>query len=327
LGSHKRQLRSHALVFINDTPAALELPREVTPEEYMVVFAKLSDSELQVGRKKRLLVRRHVTDRLLSHYRKNLDDYREIPTNHSYFDDGQTERILHSNSSIEGPDSDVIRDTDEATNRPGRVQRLNDVEISTSAGFRTSARPEIPAFRVNRSNNLMPHQYRKYELLAFPHLHSNGLGNVYDDDRTVHVPAPEARRHLLGLSIRTLATDPLWLLVNFDNSNKSSAQGLLTVRLSRDQGLANAAFQVTPDELQALAQHQDDSRRAALSGAPIPRAPRLLDNVRRVMSHLKRANIDEAFTKQTIQNRSRQRSPAFCVYIYRHSPIDEALMH
>ena len=106
----------------------------------------------------------------------------------------------------------------------------------------------------------MPHQCRKYELLAFPHLHSNGLGNVYDDDRTVHVPAPEARRHLLGLSIRTLATDPLWLLVNFDNSNKSSAQGLLTVRLSRDQGLANAAFQVTPDELQALAQHQDDSR-------------------------------------------------------------------
>lgn len=172
----------------------------------------------------------------------------------------------------------------------------------------------------------MPHQCRKYELLAFPHLHSNGLGNVYDDDRTVHVPAPEARRHLLGLSIRTLATDPLWLLVNFDNSNKSSAQGLLTVRLSRDQGLANAAFQVTPDELQALAQHQDDSRRAALSGASIPRAPRLLDNARRVMSHLKRANIDEAFTKQTIRNRSRQRSPAFCVYIYRHSPIDEALM-
>ena len=84
LGSHKRQLRSHALVFINDTPAALELPREVTPEEYMVVFAKLSDSELQVGQKKRLLVRRHVTDRLLSHYRKNLDDYREKPTNHSY---------------------------------------------------------------------------------------------------------------------------------------------------------------------------------------------------------------------------------------------------
>ena len=92
-----------------------------------------------------------MTDRLLSHYRKNLDDYREIPTNHSYFDDGQTERVLHSNSSIEGPDSDVIRDTDEATNRPGRVQRLNDVEISE--GYRSVWEWEKGLVSVNSNSH------------------------------------------------------------------------------------------------------------------------------------------------------------------------------
>ena len=42
LGTWKRTLRSHALVFLSQQPAALALPREVTPEQYMVVFAKMT---------------------------------------------------------------------------------------------------------------------------------------------------------------------------------------------------------------------------------------------------------------------------------------------
>jgi len=49
-----------------DKPAAECLPREVTPDEYFVVFAKLSDSDVVTAKKNRLLVRRVVTDALLN---------------------------------------------------------------------------------------------------------------------------------------------------------------------------------------------------------------------------------------------------------------------
>ena len=38
-GRHNSQIRSHSLVFLNHVSPALALPREVTPDEYFVMFA------------------------------------------------------------------------------------------------------------------------------------------------------------------------------------------------------------------------------------------------------------------------------------------------
>jgi hypothetical protein len=288
LGTWKNTLRSHALVFLSQQPAALALPREVAPEQYMVVFAKMSDNEIAIAIKKKLLVRKVVTDKLLAHYRANVDSYKDIPENTSFYSENPTERHLAANFSNDGPDSTIIRDVEDATTRPGHVQRLRVVEVSSSAAYTSAPRlDELSAFRVNRSSNLMKHHSREYELAAFAHLHPNGLGTVYDADRKVRVSPAEAKRHLLSLSNRAFATDPLWTLVNYDNSNKDKAQGLMSVRLNRDKGLASAGCQVSPQELQALVQHQADTRRAALSGARIPAAPPLLTNAMRVMSNIK----------------------------------------
>jgi hypothetical protein len=49
---------------------------------------------------------------------------------------------------------------------------------------------------------------REYELAAFPDLHSNGLGTVYDSKRIVKVGAKEGRRHLSSLAL-TCSIDSL----------------------------------------------------------------------------------------------------------------------
>ena len=68
---------------------------------------------------------------------------------------------------------------------------------------------------------------REYELAAFPDIHSNGLGTVYDSKRIVKVGAKEGRRHLSSLALRTFAQHPIWGLVNIDKTNKEIGQGLM----------------------------------------------------------------------------------------------------
>jgi len=59
-GNSRRKLLSHSLLFRSERPAADKLPRTLTSNEYFVVFAKLTDDEATVQRKRRLLVRREV---------------------------------------------------------------------------------------------------------------------------------------------------------------------------------------------------------------------------------------------------------------------------
>ena len=208
-GRHGFQIRSHSLVFRNHAVAASLLPWKPPPELYFVVFAKLSDDEIASEHKSKLLVRKIVTDKLLRHYGNNIGDlYESIPYNHSFFGEkGEEEIVLTENSAIADESSDIIRDVDESSYRPGHVARLNNVEVTSSVAYCSPPRPgELPVFRVNRSSNLMNHRDRNCELSAFPHLHSNGLATVCDPSRTVHVAAGEARRHLLNLSLRTFAS-------------------------------------------------------------------------------------------------------------------------
>mmetsp|Transcript_69599 Transcript_69599/g.157337 ORF Transcript_69599/g.157337 Transcript_69599/m.157337 type:complete len:188 (-) Transcript_69599:555-1118(-) len=187
-----------------------------------------------------------------------MDIYREVPDNEGYFAEGEDEKILTDNYHDDGTESTIIKETEEARDRPGRVQLMNAAEVSTSAGYYGSADTEspteLPCFRVTRSSELRNHRSREYDLAAFPDLHSNGLGTVYDHKRAVHVSAPEARRHLAALSNRGHAQHELWLLVNFDNENKDKGQGLMTVRLDYDAKLSSAAFHVTEEELNAQLQ-------------------------------------------------------------------------
>ena len=45
-GKGRYRLLSHNMVFLNAQPAADSLPRELTSDEYYVVFAKMSDNEV-----------------------------------------------------------------------------------------------------------------------------------------------------------------------------------------------------------------------------------------------------------------------------------------
>jgi hypothetical protein len=285
-GRDMHQLRSHSLVFFSPQPAAKSLPREITPNEYYVVFAKLSDSEVVAQKKTRLLVRRQVTDALLQVYQENIHLYKHTPKNETFFDSGQNEKSLDDLFEVEDDDSNIIRDADESTQRPGRMHRLNDVVVSTSSAYNVFP-GNVPTFCVTRSSDLLSHRTREYALAAFPHLHSNGLGTVYDPKRKVPVGHAEGLRHLLSIGLRTFAQDPLWTLVNFDNLNKDKGQGLMTVRFDRDKSLAQAAYNVTEEQLQALMNHQHATRRAALSGGSVPRMPPVLNNASRVLSNLK----------------------------------------
>lgn len=79
---------------------------------------------------------------------------------------------------MEGDDSDMMQETDERFDRPGRDTYVNDAPISTLCAYANTR-----TFRVNRSDNLMRYNTRNYSLAAFPQLHSNGLSTVYDADR------------------------------------------------------------------------------------------------------------------------------------------------
>jgi hypothetical protein len=284
-GKGRYRLLSHNMVFLNAKPAADSLPRELTSGEYFVVFAKMSDGEVAVGKKKRLLVRKCVTDALRREYRFNLTQYAALPENKAFFAADDDERLLGDLSHNDGDESTLVGDVEEPAQRPGYLPRLNNVEVSTSTAFFGDA--PVPTFQVTRSSDLMDHRDPRYDTAVFPGLHSNGQATIYDPTRKVHVSAPEARRHLLSIELRSFAQHPLWTMVNFNNGMKDKGQGLMTVRLNRDPGLARAAFQVTKEQLGALVKQQHDSQRAALSGCPVPPIPPVLRNAQRVMSNLK----------------------------------------
>ena len=284
-GNSRKKLLSHSLLFKNDCPAAGKLPRTLTSLEYFVVFANLTDDEASVQRKRRLLVRREVTDEISALYRENLSMYRDIPTNHDYYPGDSSERLLEENSHDDGQDSTIITDVLESSDRVGAVQHFSDVEVVSATGFlRASQGGEgNPTVQVTRSNEIVDHRQKSYEIAGFPDLHSNGLGTVYDDSREIHVSPPEARRHLLSIGERGFAQHPVWSFVQLDNGNKQYGQGRMTACLKRDPSLAVAGFEVTEEQLQAQARRQREVQSSLLSGTSLPPLPPSLQNAERVM--------------------------------------------
>ena len=63
----------------------MAIPRDLCTSEYYVVFAKLTDSEIDCETKTRLLVRKQVTDKLRLLYAEGIDIYAKIPENVDYF--------------------------------------------------------------------------------------------------------------------------------------------------------------------------------------------------------------------------------------------------
>jgi len=55
----------------------------------MVVFCKLNDDEIRAQTKKRLLVRRVVTEHLIREFRGAMGLYGEVPDNGGYFAEGE----------------------------------------------------------------------------------------------------------------------------------------------------------------------------------------------------------------------------------------------
>jgi TPR repeat protein len=295
--SEKKSLRSHALIFLNAQPAASMFPRTVDRQEYFVVFANMNTTDLDIEKRARLLVRCNVTDALSDHYRRSLDKYRDVPTdNAAFFGAGIKEKILESNWEDDGQESTIIADAALPFQRPGFVPTGSGViGFFGKAGGDSSPQidsnvpdGELPAVLVvKRSSDCMNHRSRDAELAAFPDLHSNGLGNVYDDKRKVSVSPSAARQHLARLSNRMFAQHETWLMVNFDHMNKDNGQGYLSARLRRDPSLATSSYHVTEGELRELLEHQKDVKRCAQNGSPMPAFPENLQNAQRVISNIR----------------------------------------
>ena len=175
----------------------------------------MDGDKVVTAKKNRLLVRRVVTDALLKIYRDN-DLYSQVSDNNDAIFGDNFEIILEDSCAVEGDESNIMRDTDERFDRPGRDRPEIDAQVATLSAYTNNKQTYV----VYRSSNLMRHNSMEYDLNAFPHLHSNGLGTVHDSERAVHVPPGVGRRHLLRISLRTFAQDPLWMLVNFNNWNK-----------------------------------------------------------------------------------------------------------
>jgi hypothetical protein len=178
-GRNKNSLRSHALAFLSQHPAAMAIPRNLCISEYYVVFANLTDSEIDCESKTRLLVRKSTTDKLRVLYAKGIDIYAKIPENVNFFAPDEREKIL-PHFTNDGLDSTLIREAEIPAQRPGQVPRVMEIEVRTSSAFlgASPAAPGVglPTFRVTRSSDCMNCRTREYELAAFPDLHSNGLG-------------------------------------------------------------------------------------------------------------------------------------------------------
>jgi hypothetical protein len=133
-GRNKNSLRSHALAFLSQYLAAMAIPRHLCTSEYYVVFAKLTDNEIDCETKTRLLVRKQTTDKLRVVYAKGIDIYAKIPENVDYFAPGETEKIL-PHFTNDGLDSTLIQEAEKPAQRPGQVPRVKEIEVRTSSAF------------------------------------------------------------------------------------------------------------------------------------------------------------------------------------------------
>ena len=295
-GKNMMQLRSHTMVFLNETMPITLVPRDVAPSDFYVIFAGLNTSDIELEKKKTHLVRRKVVDPLLDCYKDGIQGhYLTDPRNECFFEDGEEIKILHALVHDAGVDSTIIKTAEEPSSRPGQQRHPNGLEIKTSALFCASqaAIKQVricnddgkQTFNIAHSSQCISERNREHDLYAFPHLHSNGLATVYDEKRAVRVPPAKARAHLLSIALRTFAQDPLWTFVQFDSSNKSGSQGLLSARLKQNPQIALAAVHVTEEELQKQLKYQFESRSALISGARMPSKPEQC-NAQYVLNHL-----------------------------------------
>jgi len=142
-GRGRYRLISHNMVFLNAQPAADSLPRELTSREYYAAFAKMRGNEVVVETKKRLLVRKNVTDAFGGEYRLNLPQYCDLFENKTFFAADDDERLLLGLSHNDGDESTLVGDVEEPAQRPGNVRRLNNLTNSTSTALFGGAAPHF----------------------------------------------------------------------------------------------------------------------------------------------------------------------------------------
>jgi len=291
IGKGRIKLTSQCLVFFNELIAAECVPRNLNTEDYFVVFAKLSDAKVDVQIKNTLLVRREVSDLLTGLYRKEIKLYRNARHNDSFFDKGESEKLLLHLYVNDGMESSIIRNLESLSDRPGRAEHASTSSMFSAKpskfGPVDADNPPAPTFRITRSSLPMSASDKNCELSAFPDLYSNGLSTIHAE-RTVKVSAAMGQEHLLRIGLRTFAQHPLWSLYAFDKSNNKASQGLLSARMKQNPTIVQDGLNVNTDELREAAKYQHDSRLAMLRGAPLPsppesiRASRLLRNIKYV---------------------------------------------
>lgn len=291
IGQGRNKLTSQCLVFFNEFIPAECIPRSLNTEDYFVVFAKLSDAEVVVQTKKTLLVRRKVSDLLTGLYRKEIMLYSNAPHNDSFFNEGESEKLLLHLFVNDGMESAIIRNLESLSDRPGRAEHASTSSMFSAKpstfGPVDADNPPAPTFRITRSSLPMLASDKNCELSAFPDLYSNGLSTIHAE-RTVKVSAAKGQEHLLRIGLRTFAQHPIWSLYAFDKSNNKASQGLLSARMKQDPRLVEDGLNVNTDELREALKYQHDSRLAVLRGAPLPSPPenigasRLLRNIKYV---------------------------------------------
>ena len=295
-GKNKLQLRSHTMVFLNEKMPICLVPRNIAPNDFFVLFAGLNTSEIEIEKRKTHLVRRQVVDLLLNCYAEGIQGhYATDPRNESFFEKDEHFKMLDGLVHDDGEDSAIIKAAEEPSSRPGQQRHPNGVQIKTSAFFCASQPPkqdvridedsEEPTFIISHSSRCISERNREYDVYAFPHLHSNGLATVYDSHRVVPVRPAAARKHLLTISLRTFAQDPLWTFVQYDNANKSDGQGLLSARLKQNPKIALAAVHVSEEQIQHQLKYQFEARKALISGARMPLQP-AQSNAQYILNHL-----------------------------------------
>ena len=285
------KLTSQCLVFFNEYTAAECVPRNLGTEDYFVVFAKLSDDEIDLQKKNTLLVRREVTDLLTNLYREDIKLYENVRQNDSFFDENESEKLLLHLFVNDGMESSIIQNLQSLSDRPGRAEHMSTSSMFSAKpskfGPVDADNPPAPTYRITRSSLPMSASDKNCELSAFPDLFSNGLSTIYAE-RKVKVSAEKGIEHLLRIGLRTFAQHKLWSLYAFDKCNNKDSQGLLSARLKQNPRLVEDGLNVNTEELREALKYQHDSRLALLRGAPLPSPPtnnsaqRLLRNIKYV---------------------------------------------
>ena len=74
-GKNMMQLRSHTMVFLNETMPITLVPRHVAPSDFYVMFAGLNKSDIELEKQKTHLVRRQVVNLLLDCYEDGIQGH------------------------------------------------------------------------------------------------------------------------------------------------------------------------------------------------------------------------------------------------------------